>query len=69
MVKSHHGRNVSAERKVGECFQVKANGQCLRGDPVVLTTVFILVNEHNHHLLLRERRHRLTEESLSNIAI
>ena len=26
------GRNVSAKRKVGECFQWKANGQCSRGD-------------------------------------
>ena len=31
-VKSRQGRNVSAERKVGECFQWKATGQCSRGD-------------------------------------
>ena len=28
LVKGHKGRNVSAERKVGDCFQWKANGQC-----------------------------------------
>ena len=43
LVKSHKGRNVRAERKVGdlkvkdfsaweECYQWKANGQCSRGD-------------------------------------
>ena len=32
LVKSHKGRNVSAERKVGESFQWKANGPCSRGD-------------------------------------
>ena len=26
------GRNVSAERKVGDCFQWKATGQCSKGD-------------------------------------
>ena len=33
LVKSHKDRNVSAERKVGDCFQWKANGQCSKGDP------------------------------------
>ena len=32
LVKGHKGRNVSAERKVGDCFQWKANGQCSKGD-------------------------------------
>ena len=33
LVKSHKGRSVSAERKVGECFQWDATGQCSRGEP------------------------------------
>ena len=32
LVKGHKGRNVSAERKVGDGFQWKANGQCSKGD-------------------------------------
>ena len=36
---------------------------------VVLTTGLILVNGHNHPLLLQERRHRLTEENITNMAI
>ena len=31
-VKSHKGRKISVERKVGECYQWKATGQCSRGD-------------------------------------
>ena len=37
--------------------------------PVVLTTDLILVNGHNHPLLLQQRRRRVTEESLTNMAI
>ena len=37
--------------------------------PVLSTTGLILVNEHNHPLLLQERRHRLTEESFTNVAV
>ena len=33
------------------------------------TAGLILVNEHNHPLLLRERRHRLTEETFTNMAV
>ena len=37
LVKSQKGRNVSADRKVGECFQWKANGQCsTMENPVVI---------------------------------
>ena len=32
LVKSQKGTNVSVERKVEDCFQWKANGQCSRGD-------------------------------------
>ena len=47
LVMSQKGRNVSAERRVGECFQWKANGQCSRGDCCsFLTTCFILVKEY-----------------------
>ena len=28
LVKSHKGRKVSVERRMGKCFQWKANGQC-----------------------------------------
>ena len=28
LVQRQKGRNVSAERKVGDCYQWKANGQC-----------------------------------------
>ena len=31
-VKSHKGKNVSVERRMGECHRWKANGQCSRGD-------------------------------------
>ena len=37
--------------------------------PVVVTTGLILVKKHNHPLLLQERRHRLTEESLKYFAL
>ena len=53
LVKNHNGRNVSVERKVGECFQWKATGQSSNPEtPVVLTTGPILIKEHNHPLLL-----------------
>ena len=29
--RSHKGKNVSVERRMGECYQWKANGQCSRG--------------------------------------
>ena len=32
LVKSHNGKNVSVERGMGECYQWKTNGQCLRRD-------------------------------------
>ena len=32
LVKSYKGRKVSVERKMGECCQWKATGQCARGD-------------------------------------
>ena len=32
LVKNRNGRNVSVERKVGECFEWKATGQCSKGD-------------------------------------
>ena len=50
-VKSHKGRKVSVDRKVQECDQSKANGQCT--EPIV-------GREHNRPLLLQKRRHRLT---------
>ena len=40
LVKSQKGRKVSAERKAGECFQWKANGQCSRGDSCSFNHVF-----------------------------
>ena len=32
VTKSHKGRKASVERKVGECYQWKATGQCSKGD-------------------------------------
>ena len=32
MVKSQKGRKVSDERKVGDCVQWRATGQCSKGD-------------------------------------
>ena len=40
-----------------------------KGTPVVLTTGPILVKEHDHPLLLWERRPRLTEGSLAGMAV
>ena len=31
-VKCHKGKKVSVERRMGKCYQWKANGQCSRGD-------------------------------------
>ena len=31
MIESHEGRKVSVERKVGECYQWRAVGQCSKG--------------------------------------
>ena len=64
LVKSQKGRNVSADRKVGECFQWKANGQCSRGESCSHSGQ----RAHNHPLLLQERRHRLTQENLATMA-
>ena len=69
LVKSRKGRNVRVERKLGECFQWRANGQCSKGVLWFLTTVPILVKKHNHPLLLRERRPRRTEESIIEMAV
>ena len=37
--------------------------------PVVSTTGLSLVKDHNNPLLLQERRHRLTEESPTNMEV
>ena len=36
-VKGQTGKNVSVERRTGECYQWKANGQCSRGDSCSLS--------------------------------
>ena len=64
LVKSHKGRKVRVERKVGECFQ-KQLDSVRKGTPVVVPTGPILVKERNHPLLLP----RLMEESLVEIAV
>ena len=48
-VKSHKGKNVRIERRRGEWFQWKATGVTVD-------------NKHKRPLLLRRRRHRLTEK-------
>ena len=32
VTKSHKGKKANAERRVGDCYQWKANGQCSKGD-------------------------------------
>ena len=64
LVKSHKGKNVSMGRRMGECYQWKAIGQCSKGVLAVLVTEMIVEWQHNHPLLLRRRRFRLTEDSL-----
>ena len=49
---------------MGESYQWKANGQCSRRDSGSFATEVIVVNEQSRPLLLRRRRHKLTEESL-----
>ena len=62
LVKSHKGRKASVERKVGECLQWKATGQCSRGDSYSFNHGPIVLKKHKLPFLFRERRHRLTEE-------
>ena len=50
-------------------LSAESNWTVFEKDPVVFTTVPILVKKHNHLFLLRERRPRRTEESLKEMAV
>ena len=64
--KSQKGSNVNAERRVGECHQWKAIGQCSKGDSCSFSHDRASGNrcdqrqECNRPLLHQKRRHRLT---------
>ena len=64
-VKSHRGRNFQRGKKNMRLLSVEGNWTVFEKEsPVVLTTGLILVNGHNHPLLLPKRRLRPAEESL-----
>ena len=54
---------------MGACFNGRRTDSVQKKILAVFTTGLIPVKEHNHPLLLRERRHRLTEESLTDMAV
>ena len=68
-VKSHTESNVIAERQVGDCVSGRQMDSVRKEIPVVSSTGFVLVKEHNHPLLLRRQRLRLKEESLTCFAL
>ena len=58
LVKSHKGRHVCG-KKSGRMLSVGKQLDSVQEEiPEVLTTGLTLVNEHNHPLLLQERRHK-----------
>ena len=69
--KSQKGKKAYVERKVGECFSVKAHGQCSKGDSgsfshdkIALAKVAVVRDEMDDRLLPHQiRRQRLTVES------
>ena len=69
LVKSQKGRNVSVEEQCENAVSERRTDSVLEETLVVSTTGLILVKEHNHPLLLQERRHRQTEESLTKVAV
>ena len=64
VIKNPKRKNVSAESKMGEYYQWRANGHCLRGDLAVsvmrkyLETEKVKDKKHNNFLLLQEQLHR-----------
>ena len=60
------GRETSALKKKSE---TAFNADSFQAEIPVVPTSLILVNGHNHPLLLQERRHRLMEESLTCFAL
>ena len=67
VTKSQKGRKASAERKMRECYQWKANGQCSKGDSCSFSHDPASGNrsdqrqEGQSSSLHQKRRHRLTE--------
>ena len=66
LVKSLTGKMSALKEKWETAFNGRRTDNVQEETTVVLTTGLILVNEHNHPLQLRERRHRLTEERLTH---
>ena len=61
---------MSARKQIWEnAFSGRQLDSVRNGILVVLTTGLILVNEHNHPLLLQKARHRPSEESLTYFAL
>ena len=69
LVKRQKGRHVSAKEKWDNAFNGRRMDSVQEEILVFLTTGLILLNEHNHPLLLQERRHRLLAESFTNMEV
>ena len=61
------GETSARKEKWESGFSGRRTDSVQKEIPVVLTTGLILVMEHNHPLLLQNRRHRLTDGSLANM--
>ena len=64
LVRTQKGKNVSVERKQGECNQWKASAQRKEMLAVSATTIVGVERKHIRPLLLQDRRHTMTEEDL-----
>ena len=67
--KSWREKASASREKWENAYSGKQQDSVRKGTPVVLTTGPILVKEHTHPLLLWERRPRLTEVSLIEMAV
>ena len=65
IVKNQRGKNVSEDRRVGECeLSSREQTDSVQEEAVAVFATEVLVdNVHNRPLLLQERRHRVTEEN------
>ena len=66
LVKTQQGKNVSAERKSGECCQWKAKRTVFKKEMLSASATTTISVERQPHrpILLQDRRHRPTEEDL-----
>ena len=69
LIQSHEERNVSVERKIGEYFRRTTSRKCSKGDSCIFSNDPVLIKEQNHPVLHWNRRSRLTEGSLIEIAV